>query len=145
MFSILLVSKLLAINLSGSTTGVYSSWDKAHAVKFFRWRITFCWWGCETQARLLQCVCHSTEMRNYPSALHMTMEVAHSGSYNFDSAIPSLSLCYWCQSCISYLKNCRNYQLSSKSSSAHKERCIIGKFLAQDKLAEGSCHLCLAP
>lgn len=28
MFSILLVSKLSAINLSESTTGVYSSWDK---------------------------------------------------------------------------------------------------------------------
>lgn len=28
MFSILLVSKLSAINLSGSTTGLYSSWDK---------------------------------------------------------------------------------------------------------------------
>lgn len=75
-------------------------------------------------------------MRNYWSAIPMTMKVVHTGSYTFDSVVPSLSLCCWCSSCVSYLKDFRNHQLCSKSPSVHTEIRMMWNFLVQDKLAE---------
>ena len=64
------------------------------------------------------------------------MQMVHTGSYSFDYAVPSLSQCCCCYSCVSHLKGCRNHQLCSKSPCAHTERCIMWNFLVQDKSAE---------